>query len=343
MGNVEKKLVQDFKNWRKERDRNLTTKDVIEKDFADFMHTRFQITPSQNANEEPMSILDILDMMIAPDVDASLAANSVRENVFACKSSTQNIEEHSSNTEPQTQPCPDQFSNEVSSDKKLDKCFYVSSDKANQDNAVKACQDMGAELAKIINQDENTFVWSTLMARQGIESLEGAWIGLKATENEQKFSWQDGTVAWEGESDTGSGPDGGYTNWYNGEPDYEGSNGNCVEVIGGYQSLGKWSDKDCTEEKVYACSTEIEAPVTDDSSKTVQNLLQMRPCLQPRQYNSTTQDMLSNLPGIDTFLNPARQQEKEKIIEEKKNMAKTYFKESQPSTQSCSASCGSQH
>ena len=42
-----------------------------------------------------MNILDILDTMIAPDVDAIFDANSIRENVIACEESSQ-IEEDNS-------------------------------------------------------------------------------------------------------------------------------------------------------------------------------------------------------------------------------------------------------
>ena len=92
MGNVRKELVVDFLEWREKENRNQNTKEAVTKDFEDFMQTRFQIKPSQNASNEPISIIDILDMMIAPDVDASIAANSARENVLACKKSEQETE-----------------------------------------------------------------------------------------------------------------------------------------------------------------------------------------------------------------------------------------------------------
>ena len=59
------------------------------------MQTRFQIKPSQTEQEHPLNILDILDTMIAPDVDAFFDANSIRENVIACEETTHNEEENS--------------------------------------------------------------------------------------------------------------------------------------------------------------------------------------------------------------------------------------------------------
>ena len=80
MNNVEKKLVQDFREWRTQNKKTKTNKEAVEKDMKEFMESRFQI----KSRDQPINILDILDMMIAPDVDASIAANGVRENEIAC-------------------------------------------------------------------------------------------------------------------------------------------------------------------------------------------------------------------------------------------------------------------
>ena len=52
----------------------------IEKDMEDYMAQTFQIEIGSSVN-----ILDILNTMIAPNADETLAANAVRENVFACQ------------------------------------------------------------------------------------------------------------------------------------------------------------------------------------------------------------------------------------------------------------------
>ena len=90
MSHVERKLVQDFKDWRAETKRNGTTNKMIKKDLEEFMDTRFQIKPSQTEGEQPLTILDILNMMISPDVDASIAARSVRQNAIACQTAGEN-------------------------------------------------------------------------------------------------------------------------------------------------------------------------------------------------------------------------------------------------------------
>ena len=58
--------------------------------MKDFMEKRFQI----KSEDQPINILDILDMMIAPDVDASIAANGVRENEIACKQFTSGTDDN---------------------------------------------------------------------------------------------------------------------------------------------------------------------------------------------------------------------------------------------------------
>ena len=85
LNNVEKKLIQDFRDWRALYRKNKTDKEEIKKNMEEFMEERFQIKQSPAGGEQKVNILDILDMMIAPDVDASVAANGVRENEIACR------------------------------------------------------------------------------------------------------------------------------------------------------------------------------------------------------------------------------------------------------------------
>ena len=77
MSNVEERLLEDFDLWRRT---NKRVKDEnIDEDMADYMADTFQI------QDRETSILDILNTMISPNVDASLAANGVRENAIACR------------------------------------------------------------------------------------------------------------------------------------------------------------------------------------------------------------------------------------------------------------------
>ena len=86
MNNVEKRIGENFASWRTEKKKMDNSADAIDNDIKEYMLATFQIDPKEDTN-----ILDILDTMIAPDVEASVAANSVRENVLACKEDEENI------------------------------------------------------------------------------------------------------------------------------------------------------------------------------------------------------------------------------------------------------------
>ena len=81
MDNVKTALEQNFAKWRGE----MGKKDInlVAEDFAEYMEAKFQIT-SNSSNGQPPNILDMLDTMIASDVEASVAANGVRQNALAC-------------------------------------------------------------------------------------------------------------------------------------------------------------------------------------------------------------------------------------------------------------------
>ena len=130
MNNVEKKLVQDFREWRTQNKKTNTSKKAIEKDMKEFMESRFQI----KSRNQPINILDILDMMIAPDVDAYIAANGVRENEIACRQSTTDMDNNSGCTK---------FCSDERFSLTRDNCFYLSTDALSQFDAVTACQSMG--------------------------------------------------------------------------------------------------------------------------------------------------------------------------------------------------------
>ena len=91
MNNVEAKLTRDFKDWRVENNKNETTKEAISLDAEEFMLEMFQIQPVDSTAEQQITILDILDMMIASNVEASIAVQSVRNNALACKKSAELI------------------------------------------------------------------------------------------------------------------------------------------------------------------------------------------------------------------------------------------------------------
>ena len=85
MDNVEKAVADDFAKWREEKGRNDTSKDEISADMADYMEEVFQI--NNTGSPEAANILDILNTMVASDVDQSVDMNGVRENTISCAGS----------------------------------------------------------------------------------------------------------------------------------------------------------------------------------------------------------------------------------------------------------------
>ena len=238
MSHMEKKLTKDFKEWRAQNKNNGTTNETIKRDLEEFMETRFQIKPSQREGEQPLTILDILDMMIAPDIDASVEANSVRHNAIVC----QTAEEKKGENSESAYSCSDSRFTLSGSN-----CFHVSTDEENYANAVSACQGLGAELAKISSLADDEIV-SALRRRGDIGAI---FIGLN--NNQGPWALQDGSALTS------------YTNWLTwseghqwlaGQQEPQGK-GNCVlkyHDIEHTKQIGGWRDKSCDAQKKYACS-----------------------------------------------------------------------------------------
>ena len=77
MENVKTVLERNFNSWRFQNRKSWDAED-IESMMAEFMRETFQI------KEKGINILDLLNMMIYPKVESSLASNGVRENLAAC-------------------------------------------------------------------------------------------------------------------------------------------------------------------------------------------------------------------------------------------------------------------
>ena len=199
------------------------------------MQSRFQIEPTKS-REQPIGILDILDTMMAPDVEASVAANGVREHALACKESAESKKEDCGyscsendfhlfgnkcfNVRPQTIRLSDYSSGETL-------CTWVG----------------GAKLARISNAGENEFV-QKMMLEKGITR---AFIGLSDIDTEGTFVWtEDSSVGWkDGDSNNNL-----YSNWVNGNPDNHNGDQDCVVMI----KNGRWDDASCNAENRYICS-----------------------------------------------------------------------------------------
>ena len=298
MNNVEAKLTRDFKDWRAENKKNETNKEAISLDAEEFMLEMFQIQPVDSPTEQQITILDILDMMIASNVDASIAVQSVRDDALACKKSAQ-IEEDCSDF---TYTCSNPEFTLLG-----DKCFYVSEAKAKHWDAQTECEDIGAKMAHIRNPDEDELVFELMKNKSEIEQT---WVGLKKKK---------GVFLWRFYAPVA------YDNWLKLPRQHPNGDGDCVAKAGDIENEGKWFDAPCFEEKRYACSSPAEKFCHDDVARSaLKNIMTGKACVQSEK-NDTDKDFKPTLPGIDLFLNPARKEEMEKIIKTKKMIAKSYF------------------
>ena len=82
MDNVEKAVADGFGRWREEKGRNETSGDELSGDLADYMEEVFQV--KNNGSHDDANILDMLNTMVASDVETSVGLNGVRDNVIAC-------------------------------------------------------------------------------------------------------------------------------------------------------------------------------------------------------------------------------------------------------------------
>ena len=75
MDNVQRKLKDNFLRWRVENQKNLNTMEAMKEDMREYMQKTFQIKLEETSMSEtkPVNILDILDTMIVPNVEASVA------------------------------------------------------------------------------------------------------------------------------------------------------------------------------------------------------------------------------------------------------------------------------
>uniref|UniRef100_A0A671NUN4 Si:ch73-343l4.8 n=1 Tax=Sinocyclocheilus anshuiensis TaxID=1608454 RepID=A0A671NUN4_9TELE len=106
-------------------------------------------------------------------------------------------------------------------------CFFVSSELKSWSDSRQYCRDRGADLL-IINTEEKQV------------SFERGWIGLSDTENEGIMKWVDNSPLNQGF-------------WLNGEPNNQGGDEDCIELIPSNPVLNNWNDLPCSQEKKGFC------------------------------------------------------------------------------------------
>ena len=224
MNNVEKELVQDFSLWRVKNNRNETSRKAIYKDTENFMEERFQIKPTPS--QTPITILDILNTMIGPDVDASIAANSVWQNIIACKGTTRSAQDTC------VRSCAHEEFELFIGEQGGSKCYHLSTNTLLYDSARESCRGFGggSKLATINTGEENEFVRQLL---HGSSNTDSVLIGLNDVRDEGIYRWQSAVSE--------SGKEVEWTNWGDAQPTGGMSewNEDCVILM----HDGTWHDR----------------------------------------------------------------------------------------------------
>ncbi|GMR52026.1 hypothetical protein PMAYCL1PPCAC_22221, partial [Pristionchus mayeri] len=112
-------------------------------------------------------------------------------------------------------------------------CYQVGPAAQSFQEAQKACENLGASVASVHNQQENTFI-RKIAASHG--AVNGVFLGAKGQDNQ--FSWIDGS-AWD------------YKNFYPGFP--ISGRGDCL-AMDTLSNSGEWMNMDCSSKIPVACA-----------------------------------------------------------------------------------------
>ena len=114
-------------------------------------------------------------------------------------------------------------------------CYILRSSKKKWSSAESDCVKLVGHLATITSGSENAVVYSL---RGNSSSSQDIWIGLNDKGDEGTFEWVDH-----------DGTNTSYRKWYDGEPNGQPNDGDCVRMV----SNGKWRDSSCSDEYYYVC------------------------------------------------------------------------------------------
>ena len=143
--------------------------EAMKEDMKEYMQKTFQIKLEEKSMSEtkPVNILDILDTMIVPNVEASVAANGVRENALACKETghyetirrkkrtpTSYRVDDTPKRGKRSGACVHSCANPDFILSSTNNCLRASSVELNYTDAKSECCRMGAQLAKVDNDPD---------------------------------------------------------------------------------------------------------------------------------------------------------------------------------------------
>ncbi|XP_025096399.1 low affinity immunoglobulin epsilon Fc receptor-like [Pomacea canaliculata] len=123
------------------------------------------------------------------------------------------------------QTCPDGWRNFEKS------CYLYVDEHCNWLDAKAICEALRSSLVEISSSEENSFVASIVQ----LHNDRSVWCGLQDLAEDGHFVWTSSLEK----------PD--YINWVPDQPDEDGGNEDCVEVL----NNGQWNDEQCVDYRSY--------------------------------------------------------------------------------------------
>ncbi|XP_058638472.1 hepatic lectin-like isoform X2 [Onychostoma macrolepis] len=110
--------------------------------------------------------------------------------------------------------------------------FFMSSESMSWSDSRQYCRDRGADLVIINTQEKQRQISSF--------TTERVWIGLSDREQEGNMKWVNNSPLKQGF-------------WFNGEPNDQAGNEDCIELMPSNPILNNWNDLPCSEKRKGFC------------------------------------------------------------------------------------------
>ena len=355
MDNVAKAVKDNFAKWREAENR--TDGDNVLQDMLIYMKAKFQIETREDNATNPVNILDILDTMVASNLEASVAANGVRENVLACKETTSTPAAVRKKREVEC--CKEMFVlinvqsiiPDVSEDIKTEHLdfhgFYeLSSSKANHLYYKKKDKMRWLSVSNDCPEGKDCNI--TFVSKCRPDSSYGC-LDDDNDASIMKVDFFKGFTNYPSDLDfcemSKPGPDWiSYNEWFGGEKekDFNTLSKNITSKFDVNASPPLMnivcSEGPTTQKTTTATTATTATSATTASSEqqadeavraAVNQVLTKRACIKTSSdATNTPQDNGPSLPGVDIFLNPAKTDQIAEIVSVKQGSAKRYFQDS---------------
>ncbi|XP_050961374.1 uncharacterized protein LOC127162621 [Labeo rohita] len=124
------------------------------------------------------------------------------------------------------------LSEELKKEASKQRWFFMSNELKSWSDSRKYCKDHGADLVIINSEEKQKFIASF--------TTERVWIGLSDTEQQGNMKWVDNSQLKQGF-------------WFEGEPNNQGGNEDCIELNYNRETLNSWNDESCSVKKKGVC------------------------------------------------------------------------------------------